>query len=96
MKKFTGSTDIERYEHLIDNENLQVTHLKFMKGEVLETHDHPWDVVVVIYKGQIEFTGSNGTENIVPGDIIRLEKGEPHKLVALDDADLMVVKSKLA
>ena len=49
----------------------------------------------MIYKGNVDFTGENGTQTIEPGTIIRLEPGEDHSLVALEDSDLMVIKSKL-
>ena len=52
-------------------------------------------MVVVIYKGKVDFVGENGNEIIVPGDIITMDPNELHALRAIDDSDLMVIKAKI-
>lgn len=96
MKKISANILDGKFEHLIDEENLQVTHLQIKKGEEVPSHKSDKNVVVVIYKGRVNFSGENDKEIIVPGDIINMEPGEIHALEALEDSDLMVIKAGLS
>lgn len=93
MKKISANVLEGKFEHLVDEENLQITHLQIKKGEEISSHKSDKNVVVVIYKGRIDFTGENGSEVIVPGDIIVMEPDEMHALRSLEDSDLMVIKA---
>lgn len=95
MKKISANILEGKFEHLIDEENLQVTHLQIKKGEEVPSHKSDKNVVVVIYKGKVDFTGENGSEIIYPGDIIVMEPEEKHALYALEDSDLMVIKARI-
>lgn len=93
MKKISANILEGKFEHLVDEKNLQITHLQIKKGEEIPSHKSDKNVVVVIYKGKVDFTGENGSEVIVPGDIIVMEPDEMHALRALEDSDLMVIKA---
>ena len=95
MKKISANILEGKFEHLVDEENLQVTHLQIKKGEEVPSHKSDKDVVVVIYKGKVDFTGENGSEIIIPGDIIVMKAEEMHALEALEDSDLMVIKARI-
>lgn len=95
MKKHKVNEDIEMFEHIIDKEGQQVTHLFIREGKELSTHAVDMSVVVVPFKGKVEFTGESGTETISPGVVIEMEPNEKHSLKALEDSQLIVVKSKL-
>ena len=95
MKKISANILEGKFEHLVDDENLQVTHLQIKKGEEVPSHKSDKDVVVVIYKGKVDFTGENGSEIIIPGDIIVMKAEEMHALEALEDSDLMVIKARI-
>lgn len=95
MKKISANILDGKFEHLVDEENLQVTHLQIKKGEEVPSHKSDKNVVVVIYKGKVNFTGENGKEPIAPGDIITMEPNEMHALEAIEDSDLMVIKARI-
>lgn len=95
MKKISANILDGKFEHLVDEENLQVTHLQIKKGEEVLSHKSDKSVVVVIYKGKVDFTGENGTQTIAPSDIIVMEPNEMHALRALEDSDLMVIKARI-
>ena len=95
MKKLSANILDGKFEHLIDEDKLQITHLQIKQGEEVPTHKSDKNVVVVIYKGKVDFVGENGNEIIVPGDIITMEANEVHALKAIDDSDLMVIKAKI-
>ena len=95
MKKISANILEGKFEHLVDEENLQITHLQIKKGEEVPSHKSDKNVVVVIYKGKVNFTGENGKEIIVPRDIITMDPDEMHALEALEDSDLMVIKARI-
>lgn len=95
MKKLSANILNGKFEHLLDEEKLQITHLQIKKGEEIPSHKSDKNVVVVIYNGKVDFVGENGNEIIVPGDIITMEANELHALKAIDDSDLMVIKAKI-
>lgn len=95
MKKISANILEGKFEHLVDEENLQITHLQIKNGEEIPSHKSDKNVVVVIYKGKVDFTGENGSEIISPGDIIVMEPEEKHALYTLEDSDLMVIKARI-
>lgn len=95
MKKLSSNILDGKFEHLLDEDKLQITHLQIKQGEEIPSHKSDKNVVVVIYKGKVDFVGENGNEIIVPGDIISMGANEMHALKAMDDSDLMVIKAKI-
>lgn len=95
MKKLSSNILDGKFEHLLDEDKLQITHLQIKQGEEIPSHKSDKNVVVVIYKGKVDFVGENGNEIIVPGDIITMEANEIHALKAINDSDLMVIKAKI-
>lgn len=95
MKKIVANPDIELAENVLDKKSQVVTHLEVRKGKEVPRHKSDSSVIVVIYKGKVEFIGDNFSEILVPGDIIEMEPGEQHALKGLEDSGLMVVKSDL-
>lgn len=95
MKKLSANILDGKFEHLLDEDKLQITHLQIKQGEEIPSHKSDKNVVVVIYKGKVDFVGENGNEIIVPGDMITMEANEVHALKAIDDSDLMVIKAKI-
>lgn len=95
MKKLSANILDGKFEHLLDEDKLQITHLQIKQGEEVPSHKSDKNVVVIIYKGKVDFVGENGNEIIVPGDIISMKPNELHALKAIDDSDLMVIKAKI-
>lgn len=95
MKKISANILDGKFEHLVDKDNLQITHLQIKKGEEVPSHKSDKNVVVVIYKGKVDFKGENGSEIISPGDIITMDSNEMHALEAIEDSDLMVIKARI-
>lgn len=95
MKKISANILDGKFEHLVDEDNLQITHLQIKKGEEVPSHKSDKNVVVVIYKGKVDFKGENGSEIISPGDIITMDSNEMHALEAIEDSDLMVIKARV-
>lgn len=92
MNKYSGTGKIG---HIFESENQVVTNLVMATGKEIPTHRAPFTVVVVPVKGRVIFKGEDFEEEIFPGTIVRMEPNEDHSLVALEDSELMVIKSNL-
>ena len=95
MKKLSANVLDGKFEHLIDEDKLQITHLQIKKGDEVPSHKSDKNVIVVIYNGKVNFTGENESEIIMPGDIINMQPNELHALSAIEDSDLMVIKASI-
>lgn len=95
MKKISANILDGKFEHLVDDNKLQVTHLQIKSGEEIPSHKSDKSVVVVIYKGKVDFSGEDSNKIIIPGDIIVLNPDETHALKAIEDSDLMVIKAAI-
>lgn len=95
MKKLSANVLDGKFEHLIDEDKLQITHLQIKKGDEVPSHKSDKNVIVVIYNGKVNFTGENGSEIIIPGDIINMQPNELHALSAIEDSDLIVIKASI-
>lgn len=95
MKKISANILDGKFEHLVDENKLQVTHLQIKSGEEIPSHKSDKSVVVVIYKGKVDFSGEDSNKIIIPGDIIVLNPDETHALKAIEDSDLMVIKAAI-
>lgn len=95
MKKLSANILDGKFEHLIDEDKLQVTHLQIKSGEEIRRHKSDKTVIVVIYKGKVDFKGEDGKDIILPGDIIRMDPNESHSLKAIEDSDLLVIKAAI-
>lgn len=95
MNLYKGNPDAKTHEQLVKTECQEITHLVVKAGQEIPKHAHPWHVVVVIYKGKVNFSNESKSEELIPGKIITLEPNETHGLVAVEDSALMVIKSKL-
>ncbi|MDK7355555.1 cupin [Peptoniphilus harei] len=76
----------------MDEGNLQITRLQIKKCEEIPRHKPDKSVVLVIYKGKLDFKEKKGNQIIIPGDIITMDSHEIYVLKALEDSDLMVIK----
>lgn len=92
MKFYQGTGKIS---NLVQVNNQIVTNLVIPKGQEIRTHHVPYTVVVVPVKGKVIFSGEQDQKEIYPGIIVRMQPDEKHKLHALEDSELMVVKSRL-
>ena len=55
MKKISANILDGKFEHLVDEDNLQITHLQIRKGEEIPSHKSDKSVVLVFYKGKVDF-----------------------------------------
>lgn len=71
---------------------LEVRRLTLTKGREIPTHKATGEITVHCLEGRIAFTSGETTREFGPGQLILLAAGEPHSLVGLEDAIVLVTK----
>ena len=63
-------------------------------GQKLDTHIAPFEVMVTLCEGEVEFTMLEQSHHLKAGDFLLMGANVPHSLVANTDSKLMLVKIK--
>jgi quercetin dioxygenase-like cupin family protein len=79
---------------LIDTESTKEIRIAFKKGQLMKEHKTPFPIVVEIFKGTIDFGVNGTTKQLKTGELISLEGGVPHDLVAVEDSIVRLSLSK--
>ncbi|GGI62206.1 cupin [Limosilactobacillus caviae] len=98
MEFIKTNPNIDLYENVVETTSQVVTHLVIPRGKEIAEHHAPYDVIVVPIKGAVIFgdVAGNREEKLVPGDLVKMKPNEHHYLKAVEDAEVIVIKSKLA
>ncbi|QZT38047.1 cupin domain-containing protein [Halosquirtibacter xylanolyticus] len=73
-------------ELLLNTGTLKEIQISFTKGQKMAEHTAPGAIVVMVYKGVIEFGVGETTHLLTEGDMISLEANVPHDLLAKEDS----------
>jgi quercetin dioxygenase-like cupin family protein len=97
MQFIKTDANVDLAENIVETASQTVTHLVIPAGKTVPKHHVPYDVIVVPIKGKVVFgdVDHGHHEALVPGDIVKMAPGEWHDLKAVDDTEVMVIKSKL-
>ena len=63
-------------------------------GQKLDTHTAPFEVMVTLCEGEVEFTMLDQSYRLKSGDFFLMGANVPHSLVANIDSKIMLVKIK--
>lgn len=63
-------------------------------GQKLDTHTAPFEVMVTVCEGEIEFTMLDQSKRLRAGEFLLMGANVPHSVVANTDAKMMLVKIK--
>ena len=77
---------------LAKTSNLEVRRLNLVKGREIPTHQANGEITVHCLEGHVAFTTHGITQNLAAGQLIIVPAEEPHSLVALEDALILVTK----
>ena len=75
---------------LVRTQHLEVFRYALPAGKSIQQHTAAGIMVAQCIEGAIAFTAHGRTQTLSAGDLIWLEDGVPHSLVALADASLLV------
>ena len=63
-------------------------------GQKLDTHTAPFEVMITVCEGEIEFTMLDKSNRIKAGEFFLMGANVPHSVVANTDSKLMITKVK--
>jgi len=75
---------------------LEVRRLALAKGREIATHQARGEITVHCLEGRIAFTARGTTHELGAGQMLVLAAGEPHSLVGLEDAAVLLTKVLVA
>jgi quercetin dioxygenase-like cupin family protein len=79
-----------RTQALLKATQLELIRIVLPAGKHLLEHAAPGEITVLCIEGRVRFTTPAVQHTMACGDLIHLSAGEPHALVALDDASLLL------
>jgi quercetin dioxygenase-like cupin family protein len=71
---------------------LEVRLVTLAKGREIPPHHARGEITVHCLEGRIAFTAAGATRELGPGQMLVVAAGEPHSVVGLEDAALLVTK----
>ena len=87
MKNITG---LEARAILSERGHKNIVTLTLPKGDVKDTHEHPFDGDIVIVSGSIKIVVADKEYNLTPGDEFQLGAGIEHSEVIGEDGVTLV------
>ncbi|MBD5198802.1 MAG: cupin domain-containing protein [Bacteroides sp.] len=86
--------DRVHFKNIFSNNNGGVSLLAFKKGQKLDTHTAPAEVMVTVLEGSIEFTMLDKPHTLMAGQFLLMGEAVPHSVVAKTDSKVMLTKLK--
>ena len=79
---------------VFETSNGGVSLVTMKAGQKLDTHTAPFEVMVTVCEGEIEFTMLDQLKRMKAGEFLLMGANVPHSVVANVDSRLMLVKIK--
>ena len=75
---------------LVKTEGLEVIRLVIPRGKAIPTHSTRGAITVQCLEGRVAFTAAGVTCELEPGHLLYLDGGQPHSVLGIVDASLLV------
>lgn len=82
------------FKQVFETNNGGVALLALKAGQKLETHTTPFEVMVNVSEGEIEFKMLDDEKNIKEGEFLLMGANVPHSVVARKDSKILLIKIK--
>lgn len=100
MKIASLTTDLMYNENkpvisvLFETDNTKEIRIAMKKNTTMKEHKTPFPIVVEVFEGEIDFGVRGNTNPLKKGDLIALEGGVPHDLLAKKDSIVRLTLTK--
>jgi quercetin dioxygenase-like cupin family protein len=74
---------------------IEVSRIHFEKGRGADVHQHPEEQVMYVLSGRLRVSCGDETYEVGPGEATFNPSGVPHGVTALEDVDVLSVKSEV-
>jgi quercetin dioxygenase-like cupin family protein len=81
------------YGELLSGHGIELGRLRFKQGEGAERHRHPQEQIVYVVRGRLQVEVDSEVAVLGPGDAFHALPDVPHKLTALQDAEVISCKT---
>ena len=86
-----GSNIVDaRHRTLLNTDSLTIKRMVLLKEKQLAEHVAPGDIVIQCIEGRFLFSHSNGKDELLPGQMIHLSKGDLHAVKAIEDSSFLL------
>lgn len=89
-----ATPDKVNFKNIFETENGGVSLLAIEKGQVLDEHIAPFEVMVNVLEGEIEFKMLDQLHEIKEGEFLLMGANVPHSVKAKADSKVMLIKIK--
>lgn len=93
-KQIEFSNERTAFKNIFETENGGVSVLAMKAGQRLEEHIAPFEVMVNVLEGEIEFTMIDMPNRIKAGEFMLMGANVPHSVLANADSKIMLIKVK--
>ena len=80
---------------LLETNTSKEIRIVMRKGQVMKKHQTPFPIVVELFEGKLDFGIEDKLYHLKRGDILALDGGIPHDLLAISDSIVRLTLSKL-
>ena len=81
---------------LLKAEQLEIVRIVLLRGQALRQHLVPGEITLQCIEGVVELTAGGEPRRMRAGDFVHLGARQPHALVAVEDASLLLTICLLA
>lgn len=93
-KQVSVSDEKVQFKNVFETENGAVSLLAFKAGQKLATHIAPFEVMVTVLEGEINFVMNDKAYAIKANEFFLMGADTPHSVEATTDAKVMLFKLK--
>ncbi|MEF7617527.1 cupin domain-containing protein [Aquincola sp. MAHUQ-54] len=90
VQPFGAALPGQKTTALFKSAQLEVMRLVLMAGKALPPHQMPGEVTIQCIEGELDVTVAGESHRLAAGQLLFLEGGTPHGVVALRDASALV------
>jgi quercetin dioxygenase-like cupin family protein len=94
LKNLTYNDDKVAITVLFETESTKEIRIAFKAGQLMKKHQTSFPITVEMVEGVLDFGVEDKVHHLVKGDLVALDGGVPHDLVAKEDSIVRLTLSK--